>query len=341
VSVRASQAALVLLVLAGCTSDTPPSTRVERLHGIPVLEGATRPSGTRLGNGFTVAPGSVLLGDVFPVGIGVNQGEADGWTAHLLVTGDPREVLRHYQQEATEAGLFLNPASFSVVPPTGQRQRVFCGEDAVEGYTCGAFAFARSGTRTRSFRLWLRRQARVAGVPPVPQSFATLAFSTAGGGPQPTEPLAEVELGPSPPPLPTGWPPLPGPGGWIPTTPGGYPGQPGGAVPAGEVSRIQVEAGSRVVAPALADIDCTGVGLRALLRIEGDARNVLSAYRRTFLRLEHGRADSGPVVGRRRDDGTEVLSVGALGGRAVYGLTAFVRRGRPTWALLQVCLGAS
>lgn len=161
---------VVVVALAACSSEKP-STATKKLHGIPTLTGATRPPGAELGNGFTVAAGAALMADVFP--LGADEALANlpfrdgGWRALLLVTGDPREVVRHYLRQAERHGLTLRSGDRWSGPsiPEVPRPDVYCGTDAAEGYLCAAAGARTTGSRTRSFQLLLRRQSESRGVP--------------------------------------------------------------------------------------------------------------------------------------------------------------------------------
>ena len=89
---------MLAVALSACSSERP-STAITKLQGIATLAGATRPPGTKLGNGFTVAPGTALIADAFPLGdatvLAGRSIEDRGWRAYLIVTGDPHGVIRH------------------------------------------------------------------------------------------------------------------------------------------------------------------------------------------------------------------------------------------------------
>src|SRR5688500_4637954 len=113
-----------LLALVGCGDDSKPSAATDparttaptatTLVGgvVPTLSQATQPPGSPLVGGFTVPPGTVLIGDVFPIGAGepiygsIAHGvdakrdatsRTQGWRGYLLVVGDPMDVVRHFQ----------------------------------------------------------------------------------------------------------------------------------------------------------------------------------------------------------------------------------------------------
>lgn len=76
----------------------------------PTVAGATQPVGTPLRNGFSVAPGSLLLGVLFPVVEDADSiaeagsGAIVSWRAQLLLTGDPIETFNRYLAQAQTAG---------------------------------------------------------------------------------------------------------------------------------------------------------------------------------------------------------------------------------------------
>jgi hypothetical protein len=316
---------LTLLVLTGCTDDSNAPTATITIGGIPVLEGATRPPGTRLANGFTVPRGTALIGDVFPIGAGVPESIAvgagvdansqstlgtRGWRGYLLVHGDPGDVVRHFQREAAQGGLTLQPGSRGNSP-------AFCGFDSeTREYGCGARATLRRGLSTRVFWVSVRRWTRTR-YGPAPLSYAVVSYEE---NKQPVDPVLDnpsTELGPPAPPLPNTWPPLP---------------QPGELVPPDD---IKIESASRVVAPAMVDTSCIYHSSLLMLRIDGDPETVIKAYQSQFERLAGERGET--RITRHRQDGALVLRGSALGYDARMHITAVVRAGRPVWALLEPC----
>jgi hypothetical protein len=324
---RLLRALVVVLMLAACSSDRP-STATKKLEGIPTLAGATQPPGTKLGNGFTVASGAALIADVFPLGVGEALSnlpiEDRGWRALLLITGDPREVVRHYLREAERTGLALRSGdrwagpSVSTVP----RPDVYCGTDVDQGYLCAAAGTATTGSRTRSLQLVLRRQSESRGIP---LSFATITYREGESqGPSTTGSASSVQFGPDPPRLPALWPSLPRPGQRVPL-----------AFDA-EGLRVRIEDHTRPVAHAVLGTDCAVGSAVVVLRIDGDPATVLSTYRRQFASLVTVDDSVGSGVQRGHVDSTVVLQVSVLS-YTTYRLTAFVRKGRPTWGLLETC----
>ena len=89
----------------------------------------------------------LLIGDVFPLGAAVVQDGAPiedrGWQAHLLVVGEPGDLIAHYQREGRAAGLTIEGGRF--------REAHFCGEDPVDGYAC--FAHGGSDEQDRALHL--------------------------------------------------------------------------------------------------------------------------------------------------------------------------------------------
>lgn len=77
---------------------------VAKVHGIPVLKSALSPAGTDLGSGFEVPAGTVLVGATVPNEIVVvHRGrpiEDRGWTAWMLMSGDPRHALDSVVRQA-------------------------------------------------------------------------------------------------------------------------------------------------------------------------------------------------------------------------------------------------
>lgn len=100
--------AAVGVLLGGCASPGDHSVAVPT-----IAPGVTSPAGTPLADGFVVAEGSVLIGEVYP-NLRVlrspaempspTTGERSGWTAQLLVVGDPLAVFNDYVAQAGELG---------------------------------------------------------------------------------------------------------------------------------------------------------------------------------------------------------------------------------------------
>ena len=325
-----------VLLFGGCSSDdaTLPEA-VSDVQGVPVLDGAAQPAGTTLGNGFTVAPGSYLIGAVFPMGVAVvRDGEPlqdRGWQARLLVVGEPAAVIAHYQRQGRAAGLEIEGGDFPRRNAWDAGEANLCGKDPVEGYGCYAYGETTDESRVRRFTFrFARRAARpVLGARDAPQSFALVAYSDtdvsvlpAGG--RRTRPSTP---GPPAPPMPSGWP---------------APGGPGERVVVGLPDRlsVRIEPGSRAAAPPLFSLDRAVPVPELVLRIDDDPERVLRAYRDQFDRLleRYWRTQvNTPPIERTRDDGASVLHL-HIGETLSFDLTAFVREGQPTWALLYVNL---
>lgn len=83
----------------------------------PVLDpaGSILPAGTPLADGFVVTEGSALVGDVYPQRR-AGQEEESGWTAQLLVTGDPLSVFEEYVAQAGRLGYPMTGGCSVAVP---------------------------------------------------------------------------------------------------------------------------------------------------------------------------------------------------------------------------------
>lgn len=108
---------LLMPTTIGCSSGPPAEPEAIVIAGIPVLEGATSPAGTELRNGFVVPEGAVLVGPTFDRGVRLViddvEIENEGWTAVLLVTGDPVDVLEGLLADAIAAGYPMRSAHCS------------------------------------------------------------------------------------------------------------------------------------------------------------------------------------------------------------------------------------
>jgi hypothetical protein len=111
-ALRAIALVLALVLAASCSDDGPEAARVTtssvpaasnqaetRVGPFEVLAGAATSRG-ELAPDLPIAPGSVLLGPVFP-----DASHPDGFVALLLVTSNPIAVYNHYMDEAASLGM--------------------------------------------------------------------------------------------------------------------------------------------------------------------------------------------------------------------------------------------
>jgi hypothetical protein len=271
-----------------------------------VLAGHTAGPGTALGDGFTVADGTVLLGGVVPTGTAVEyEGELiedRGWRALLLVTGDAIGVLDAYAEQAADAGL-----------PVTDRYRVGpCFDDVGSVVSCLRSARLGSLQDGRSVDLELKRTGPSGDRAPL--SHLTIHYRETGEPPYPPVPPdicpRYVCRAAAPPPTPTGWPPLPGVGERYERTQ--------------DPSAGRVEPGSHLVAhPTWA----SGASV-ALFLLTGDPEEVLDRYLR--------QQESDDVFdARRRDDGATVLERSWHAGGGEYNASVVLRDGSPTYLFLE------
>lgn len=256
-------AVLVVVALAACSGGSGEHS----INGVPVLPGATEGAGTALPNGFTVAPGSVLLGSVLPIrtvqtftGAPVPE---HGWVAVFLVPGDPYRVIDHYRAAAARAG----------IPSSGAcRTNEYVGtfECEVSGSSSGYLGNPRTGA---SFSVHFERRGDKPGVSPA--SHLLLSYfavdSTA-----PMDPVAAPVLivrDEPPPPFPTDWPALLDEGDRIPT--------PELWSPVKE-RRLVVEQGTRLVAPLAPFNVCVTGGFVGVFEVNDDPQRVVEGYARQF-----------------------------------------------------------
>jgi hypothetical protein len=183
---------VVTASVASCSNEGA----VERMDGIPVVRGSTQPAGTPLGDGFEVAEGTVLVGEVFPSSrAGLSSDTIDdGWRALLLVTGDLEQVLNAYTTQARAIGLFPHPR---------------CVETPDGVLACTGFA----DETNHAIEIWLQRgRAEEAGSP---VSHVFLRYRRTGPEPAGRDAVpAEDSHDVSAPwdVVPDGWPELPKPG---------------------------------------------------------------------------------------------------------------------------------
>lgn len=253
---RSERLALVVAVLmvallgAGCND--------ERDRAAPPLESAlSDPPGTTLGDGFSVAEGTRLLGHTFPSVIaGYHNDEPiqdDGWVASLLVTGDLDDVLAAYRAQANAAGLPLRAIATN------------CGTEG-SLTRCSAQGFGGTPDDPRSILL----EADVGEIDGNPVSHLTLTYFD-------VEVTTDGTIFPPVPPDPASAPPLRArarpPTDW-PAEPTGD-GRFGTRLTDGE--RFRLEPGSEMVGP----VHRKGYGFVsfvAVLAVDGDAEAVVDGF---------------------------------------------------------------
>jgi hypothetical protein len=309
----------VVVLLGGCSAGGSSSEEVGSLEGAPVVRGATGDAGTELGDGFTVAPGSVLLGAPFPdtshASVGGIPVPEHGWTALFLVTGDPYVVLDHYSEQAARIGVPIkNPdAEFSV-----------CTFNSAAWLECG-----RSGIDDRIFSkqpagrgLYLDF-ARTSRDHPGPQaaSHLLMTFWDASGHALPAWPAPAGATGPAPPPFPHDWPDLLEPGDHI------------SANDAIADRPLVIEDGTRMVAPLAPFNTCVTGGFVAIFEVFGDPETVVRGYVRQF----EAAGFEGDVARYDDDDASLIDGRGGQSGAGNYRARAVLRDGRRTYLELSRC----
>jgi hypothetical protein len=251
--------AVVLVVLAvvlgiAARNGPPPRFTVTKVHGAPLLDGATSGPGTALDGGLRVPPGAGLLGTTIPIEYAVvYQGRPipdRGFTASMFVTGDPIVAMRALAAQAHAAGLVVGGVH---CPRT--REAWFL--------SCGLGAHRESANRVRWMTASLvRGNTRMLDQPlshlvveyhdherlPDFPTFADVRSPDVGGGQLP--------------PLSNAWPALPGPGDEL-------------ALAPARPRQLRVEPGTHVVAPFSAGCAAT---YNAVLAVEGDPMQVMRAY---------------------------------------------------------------
>lgn len=266
----------------------------------PVLPSAASEPGTPLGDGFSVADGTTLIGDPIPIGVAsLYQGEPildQGWTATSIVDGgDPLEIVEAYLRQAADAGLAVDPGAGCT--------------STLQVTTCSGFARSPDHAEPRSLSVAVVRGRRedVVSDHVVVRYSTTETFRDLGRNISGTTALAVPD--------PVSWPPSPSPGEELGT--------------AGEViHRVEVQEGSRLAGPPRLNMDDATGGIVALLEVTGDPRSVLDRYLADLTGT--GLSGSGPEA--RTIRGAVVTTAGAAGaGGDHFSLTMVERAGRPTW----------
>jgi hypothetical protein len=254
--------ASLALSASGCASGSSGNAGADDVDGAPVVAAAiTRPGG-ELPDGFTVPPGTVLLGAVQRTGIrSTLNGEPvpeRGWNALLLVNGDPYDVLEDVRAQAAHNGM---PASLM---PTGCTTYPDVVECRVDAHSPG---FVQHPARGAGLSALVTRGPGGSSRPPM--SHLRLSYSEV----QPSEARKPVAAPPAvdrtePVRLfPDDWP---------------APLQPGDRFGSISGETWVVEDGTRLVGPPSYTAVCATGGFDAVFEVTGDAERVVERYARQF-----------------------------------------------------------
>lgn len=304
---------LVMLVVVSATAATLLSEDRRADAGpVPVADGTTKPEGAALRDGFTVAPGAVAVGDVFPFGALVAVAgkpiEDYGWRAYLVVTGDPIAVVEHYRREAREIGVALQPLRPCGIHPTA----IAISDDPMRGtLLCEA-----SGGDGKNIDVRVRV---LRGSEPRPASWATVEVNRSqvtGQDPGAAPPVVIEDAAPL---LASSWPPLPRAGDTFAF----------GTRP----DALKVEPGSRGAAHVFDDLRCFAL----VLVVDDDPEAVAERYRDQF--REKLVELPVPPLSKRHDDGFTVWQTGVdFPGGGGYRIEVFEeRRTRERWGIVSGC----
>lgn len=293
---------LIIGALAFATVSAEPAAAA-RYGPIPVDGESLHPAGTQLGDGFTVADGTALVGGVFPTPtirfVDRTSVVDRGWRAVLLVAGEPREVMKRYRKQAAAVGMELHSrATLCGFGPSDPR--------IYECFATGVLA-APGDPRAISFLL-MRGQSDFG-----PVSHLNIVYSDPD---VPTRPPYDVALettltpnappGPAAPAVPTIWAPIAGPGRLLFSDLAAS-----NAVVApvrvtrGSTAAVPVgPAASGLYGPVSSALFANSYDWMAVLRVTGDPQAVVRAYRRELrsntgtygtlgpIRTEHPTADT-------------------------------------------------
>jgi hypothetical protein len=308
--------AAVLFVVLVAVSATAATLLYEETRAdagpVPVAAGSTKPEGTALPDGFTVAPGAVAVGDVFPFGalvaVAGKPVEDDGWRAYLVVTGDPIAVVDHYRREAREMGVALQPLRACGIHPAA----IAISDDPMRGtLLCEA-----SGGDGKHIDVRVRV---LRGAEPRPASWATVEVNKSrltGRDPGAAPPVVVEDAAPV---LSSSWPPLPRAGDTFAF----------GTRP----DVLKIEAGSRAAAHVFDDLRCFAL----VLVLDDDAETVAERYRDQF----RGKLVElpAPPLSKRHDDGFTIWQTGVdFPGGGGYQIEVFEeRRTHKRWGIVSGC----
>jgi hypothetical protein len=272
----------------------------------PVIPSAVGAPGTSLGDGFSVAEGTVLIGDPIPNGlVGLQDGVEivdEGWTATLLVDGaEPRALVDAYLAQAEAAGL---------VPMSSG-----CGLD-VEALVCGGGARSADRAEARSLLVRTVRGPRNDLV----SDHVEVRYSTIDRGWRHSGDIPFADDGPPDLEPVTAWPPLPAVGEPISSD--------------GEVrTPIPVQEGSRLAGPVHLSLDDATGGIVALLEVTGDPDEVFRSYLDVVGEAE-GFQPSTTDERTIGDAAVTEVSTFQAGGDHLE-LTLVERPGRPVWLAIR------
>ena len=178
---------LIVVALAACSGSGPVTgPAVVRAHGTPVVSSSLSPSGTVLGDGFTVPPGASLIGPELPDSLYTGYPGLTAtrrWTALLFVTGNAASVTRDLLRQAAEQGLKVTSAIPGQDPAVCRRTRwAQTNTQRPRGLLCSAGAVSDAAVRPSLYRRMLRIAARQGSCAscthPVAASLAVVSYST-------------------------------------------------------------------------------------------------------------------------------------------------------------------
>lgn len=301
---------LVVATAAACGSSG--GARAGSVDGAPAIIEATAPAGTELPDGFTVAPGSVLIGSVIPEDISVVLSGVPivdrGWSAVFLVPGDPARVFEHFITQGIEAGVTPRPGSFRCPTP-----------DRADTFVCQYYGYGGPNPAADSLTLELERHGARPGVPPA--SHLVMRFTSTGAKPARTAADPPAVNGEPPPPFPIDWPQLLQPGDRIPD----------------EIAimgtELVIEPGTRLIAPLAPFSGCATGGFIGGFEVTGDVGDIVNGYARQF---EADQFD-GEVATRTDDGATMTEALYYLPGGGDVQARAIERPGQRTYLELSRC----
>ena len=326
---RAVAAAIVGLLFGGACNEQAQAPAVA--DGRPVLASVSGEPGTELRDGFEVADGSTLIGDVFPDGMLHGEPAASGseWWAVLFVSGEPSTVLDAYLAQAEAIGMTRvqvpegGPEFLREDLPPDAQQYTECGvaaEGGPSGYSCSGLAVADGGAPCLHATL-IRRP-----VEDTMESTLQLRYVTdprgcvAAGAHMIGDPTAEI------PPLLDEWPAPPSPGESL-----------GAAFPL--LAGIEVARGSALAAPPLSADGCVD-GTSVIVAITEDPLRVFDTYVAQLDDLAP-HAERSDVIDQVMADGStlhEVVRVESGGGNRYWG-RLLEREDAPSVLVLSACSG--
>lgn len=349
--------AALMALLAGCSrggagdpsANRAPASRttnpqVDLAAPVPVAP-SVLPAGSKVDENFVVPKGAVLLSRPIPLGFTYaykNVPVMDrGWTATMVVAGDPRPVVDDIRRQAKALGIELHPWNLSYAgAPTAfcRTSETDYGRAPKTQYVCEAFGFSGPDGSERSVVVDFVRGDADGELPPLSTLLVRYSDSDRPYITRSLYPLgapANAPLGEPAPPATSDWPPLPHVGQRFARGLLNY---------GSDYAGLRVVKGSALLAhPRAPSQGSIGTGYDALLAISGDPEVTYAGYAEQItnsLGRKMGSLDLSDAVTFTSADGATVRQTHAgIDGGENYRLTLVERPGSSATLAIQAVYG--